>query len=147
MIEQKHFSFIEFRIIWKDELMIELDINASNGDFSGRTQVYDQPHNLFEFAEKLKDYPKDAKNLSYEIGVKNGYAYFLMSLYPIDNFGHIGVKVEVESGVASNSKEKEKNKLQMEIIVEPNAIDNFQRELSDLSKREEGTAILHGANC
>jgi hypothetical protein len=34
--------------------------------------------------------------------------------------------------------------LKLEIIVEPSAIDRFQKELCHLAKNEEGLAILYG---
>lgn len=39
---------------------------------------------------------------------------------------------------------EEKNRLKIEIVVEPSAIDNFQKELTYLAKNENGTAILYG---
>jgi hypothetical protein len=57
----------------------------------------------------------------------------------------IGVEINIESNnVATEYLEEEKNKLKLEIIIEPSAIDRFQKELCHLAKNEEGLAILHG---
>ncbi|NRF37616.1 hypothetical protein [Pedobacter foliorum] len=137
-------SFLELRIIWKDEDMFELKATASNIDFSGTTQVYDQSENVLRFASALTDFPKGDKTLFFESGEKDSYAYFSMKYYPIGRSGRVGVEIKLESNVATAFRQEEKNKLKLEIIVEPSAIDNFQKELVHLAKAEEGGAILYG---
>lgn len=45
---------------------------------------------------------------------------------------------------ATEYREEEKDKLEMELIVEPNAIKSFQIELKKLAMTESGSAILTG---
>ncbi|MBP1638220.1 MAG: hypothetical protein H6Q18_1009 [Bacteroidetes bacterium] len=137
-------SFLELKSIWKDELMFECKVTVSNNIFSGETEVYDQYECISDFAKKLVGYPKEDKILFYEAGEKESYSYFSMKYYPIDNFGHIGVEINIESNVSTVYRPEEKAKLKIEIVVEPSAIDNFQKELFNLSKNEDGTAILFG---
>ncbi len=138
-------SFIELKAIWKDDHMFELDITATNGRFLGTTQVYDTTESLSRFAESLFRFPKDKNQLPllHEAGIKNGYAYFSMKFYCLDPAGHIGVQLSMEAN-DSNYRSKEKDNVTLEMLVEPNAIDNFQRELMYLAKNQEGTAILIG---
>ncbi len=137
-------SYLELKVIWKDNDMIELSIIASNKEFFGKTKVYDQAENLAEFAAELEGFPHNQKELFYDSGTKDSYAYFSMRYYPVDYFGYIGVEVNIESNVPTEYRQEEKNKLKLEIIVEPNAIDNFQKELLTMAKKEEGSAILYG---
>ncbi|KIO76790.1 hypothetical protein TH53_12775 [Pedobacter lusitanus] len=137
-------SFLELRIIWKDDDMFELKVTASNIDFSGTTQIYDQSEDISRFASTLTDFPKGDKTLFHEAGGKDSYAYFSMKYYPIGRSGLVGVEIKLESNVATEFRQEEKNKLKLEIIVEPSAIDNFQKELVHLAKTEEGCAILYG---
>ncbi|MBO9203058.1 MULTISPECIES: hypothetical protein [Niastella] len=137
-------SFLELQIVWKDEDMFELKVTASNGRYFGTTEVYDTTESLFSFAQTLIGFPKDNNKLFHDAGNKNGYAYFSMNFYCIDNAGHIGVEINLEDTVATEFRHQEKNKLKLEIIVEPNAIDNFQRELSQLATTQKGTANLYG---
>jgi hypothetical protein len=137
-------SFLELQIIWKDDDMFELKVTASNGRFFGTTAVYDTTESLFSFAQTLIGFPNDNKKLFHDAGFKVGYAYFSMNFYCIDNAGHIGVEINLEDNVATEFRHEEKDKLKLEIIVEPNAIDNFQRELSQLATTQKGTAILYG---
>jgi hypothetical protein len=136
--------FLELKVIWKDDDMFEMSISAFNGDFYGKTEVYEQSKPLSEFAKSLIAYPKDQKCLFYEGGKKDCYAYFSMKYYPIGVNGIVGVEVCLERNVATEYRKEEKDKLKLEIIVEPAAIDYFQKELLRLAEKEEGTATLYG---
>ena len=137
-------SFLELKSIWKDEHMFALKVTVSNNKFTGETKVYDQYECISDFAKELIEYPKNDKILFYEAGEKDSYSYFSMKYYPIDNNGHIGVEINIESNVPTVYRPEEKNKLKIEIVVEPSSIDNFQKELLHLAKNEDGTAILFG---
>ncbi len=126
--------------------MFELRISASNTNFSGKTEVYDQSKTLSEFAWSLKDFPNNNETLFYENGKRDDYAFFSMKLYAIDTSGRIGVSINLESNTSTDDRKEEKNKVELEIIVEPAAIDNFQRELVHLAWQQVGIAILYGAD-
>lgn len=146
MTTENRKSFLELKVIWKDDDLLELRVTASNNDFLGRTEVYDQSVSLSKFASTLKGFPNDNNALFYEAGEKDSYAYFSMKYYSIDKGGHIGVEINLESNVSTEYRQEEKNKVKLEIIVEPSAIDNFQRELFNLAKNEEGSALLYGSD-
>lgn len=137
-------SFLKLEVIWKDDVMFELRVTASNVDFFGRTEVYDQSESLSQFASNLKGFPNENKTVFYEAGKKDSYADFSMKCYPIGRIGRIGVEIHLESNVPTEYRQEEKNKVKLEIIVEASAIDHFQRELCNLAKKQEGSAILYG---
>jgi len=140
-------SFLDLKVIWKDDEMFELEIKASNGRYTGTTNVYDTKESLSSFAELLKGYPKDNSVLFYEAGQKDNkdsYAYFSMKYYCIDNAGHVGVQINLEENVSTEHRPEEKDKVFLEILVEPASIDRFQKDLFDLANKEEGQAILLG---
>jgi hypothetical protein len=137
-------SFLKLKVVWKDDDMFELEVAASNGKFSGTTKVYDVSNLLYDFANSLAGFPKTHDStLVYEAGEKDGYAYFAMKFYTIDNIGHLGVQITLESDVSTNRIEA-KNKLTLEILTEPGLVDSFVKSLSTMAKREEGQAILEG---
>jgi len=137
-------SYLKLKIIWKDDDMFELEINASNNLYFGTTEVYDTSESLYEFAQTLVDFPKNEKQLIYELGNQDGYAFFSMRFYCIDGFGHIGVEIILEENKSTDYRKEAKSTSKFEIIVEPSAIDNFQKSLSTISKKQEGIAILYG---
>jgi hypothetical protein len=67
-----------------------------------------------------------------------------MRFYKIDSAGHIGVEIMLEENVSTQYRLEEKDKLKVELIVVPSAIDDFQKELLNMAKTEEGVSILYG---
>ncbi len=137
-------SYLKFEVIWKDEHMFEIDVLASNGRFKGNCQVYETSNSLLQFAMNLKGFPDGRENLIHKFGKKDSYSFFEMRFYQIGLTGIVGVQIEMEGNVPSDWRIEEKEKLIMELIVEPNAVDNFQKELVNLAKTEDGKAELIG---
>ena len=84
--------------------------------------------------------------ITHSCGKKDSYAFFEMKFYPIGYTGKVGVQISLEENVSTEYRVEEKDKLTMELIVEPNSIDNFQKELVNLAKTEEGEALLIGTD-
>jgi hypothetical protein len=139
-----HNRFLKLKIIWKDDDMFELEISANNGRYSGTTEVYEQKEPLLNFANRLDSFPNKQKVLVHSIGEKDGYSFFEMKFYQLDPTGKVGVLIALEENVSTTYRPEEKHKLTMELLVEPNAIDQFQKELVSLAKNEEGSAELVG---
>jgi len=139
-----HIPFLRLEVIWRDEYMFELSVTASNDDFRGKASVYDTSDSLSKFALNLRDYPKNNNTLFYDLGKKDEDAYFSMRYYPVGFNGIIGVEINLESNVGTEYRPEEKDKIKLEIIVEPSAIDIFQKELYQMAKTESGKATLYG---
>lgn len=136
-------AFLEIKIIYVDDILIELKIKGSNEFFQGETMVYTNTDLLSKFANDLKDYPKNKKCIFFELGKENSNSsYFSVNFYPADSLSHIGTKIVLES--ETGYRIEDKNKIQFEIIVEPNAIDNFRKAIYHIAKYETGSAILVG---
>ncbi|PSR56897.1 hypothetical protein AHMF7605_27070 [Adhaeribacter arboris] len=137
-------NLLKFEVIWKDEDIIELQISANNGRYSGVTEVYEVSDSLLEFVNELKGFPFGKDRLTHSCGEKYSYAYFEMDFYKISQSGICGVLITMEENVSTEYRKEEKDKLSMELTVEPNAIDIFCKELKTLAEREEGIAELKG---
>jgi len=137
-------KYLKFKVIWKDEDMFELHVDANNGRYSGKTEVYETKHSLLQFTNELKGYPNGKDILTHHCGEKDGYAYFEMRFYQIRFSGMVGVQIILEENVPNEYRKEEKDKLMMELIVEPNAIDLFHTELMKLAQNEDGEAELLG---
>jgi hypothetical protein len=137
-------KYLRLEVIWKDEDMFELNIQANNGRYSGTTEVYDVSDSLIDFANELSGFPFGKDEISYSCGEKDSYAYFEMKFYKIGPTGKCGVLIIMEENVATEYRKEEKDKISLELIAEPNAIDVFQKELKSLAEKEEGVAELKG---
>lgn len=131
-------------VIWKDDDMFELQITASNGSFCGVTRVYEVPDSLLSFVYELKGFPFGKSSLMYNCGEKSGRSYFGMRFYKIGETGVCGVQLTLESDVFNEHREEEKDRLTMELIVEPAAIDIFYKELKSMVINQKGVAELVG---
>lgn len=136
--------FLRLQVVWKDEHMFELKVTASNGSYFGTTNVYDTPEQVLKFAQTLMSFPLRNSDIFYETGFKNEQASFSMHFYRIDNTGHIVLEIKLEDYVTTEYRHEHKNKIKIEISVEPNTIDEFQKDLSRLATKKDGIAILYG---
>ena len=69
-----------------------------------------------------------------------------MKYYCIENSEYLGIEIALEENVVTSHRNEEKDKLKLEIFIERAAIDNFQKELIELAKKQEGKAIIFGRN-
>lgn len=138
-------SRLVFRIVWKDEDVIELDVWASNGRYSGQTRIYATSDELEEMSRNLPRFPKDV-SAKYEqtFGEKGGVSCVSLKFYCFNKAGHAAVQVYMEDQVPTDYREEEKNKVELEIKCEAASIDEFSRQLNEMGKRREGTAVLPG---
>ena len=135
-------SFLELKVIWNDHEIIQLQITASNGKFCGKTEMYEIPACLYDFAEKLTNHPKSGEKLSYSPSIRTGYDFFSMKYYLINDTGKLGIEIIIDS--QSEYFVDVKDSVKLEIVVEPNAIKSFQKELQTLAKKENGKAKIYG---
>jgi hypothetical protein len=135
-------KYLKLEVIWKDDDMFELQVSANNGRYSGTTEVYEQSESLLKFVDELSGFPFGKDRITHSCGEKDNYAYFSMEFYKIGLTGKCGLLITMEETVATEYRKEEKDKLSMELIIEPNSIDIFCRELKSLAKKEEGTAVL-----
>ena len=133
---------LKFKVIWKDDDMFEIRISANNGRYSGTTEVYEVSESLLAFVKELNGFPTGKDRITHSCGKKGSYAYFEMEFYKIGGSGKCGVLITMEENVETEYRKEEKDKLSMELIVQPHAIDVFCKELMLLAEKEEGIAEL-----
>ncbi|WP_019672460.1 hypothetical protein [Psychrobacter lutiphocae] len=134
--------YLKLEVIWKDEHMFELKVMANNGRYSGITEVYEVSDSLIKFVNDLNGFPLGKEKVTHSCGEKDSYAYFKMEFYKIGLTGKCGVLITMEENVPTEFRKEEKDKLKMELIVEPNAIDIFCDELKLLAESQSGIAKL-----
>ncbi len=135
-------GYLKLEVIWKDDEMFELQVSANNGRYFGMTEVYEQSESLLNIVTELNGFPFGKDKISHSCGEKGSYAYFEMEFYKIGLTGKCGLQIKMEENVATEYRKEEKDKLTMELIVEPNSIDRFCLELKVLAEKESGVAEL-----
>jgi hypothetical protein len=136
---KKYENFLTLEVVWKDEHILELEVTVSNKGYSGVARGYDTGEHLQILARELEGFPKDDQSMSYEIGESLGSGTLSLSFCPITPSGLVGVKVSLES---KGSIDCQNSTLSLELLVEPNSIDVFQKYLATLAANQEGIAKL-----
>lgn len=135
----KYENFLKLEVVWKDEYMLELEVTVSNNGYSGIGRGYDTGESLENLAKQLEGFPKDDQPILYTIEESSRAGDLSISFCPIRYSGLIGVKVHLQM---EGSKDCKNSTVSLELPVEPNAIDIFQKYLTALAANQDGTAKL-----
>jgi hypothetical protein len=134
---------LSVRFLLEDEDMIMVEARASSCGFSGITQFYTTWEALATWARNLEGFPGDAGRKSlFHGGVLDGYGYLGVAVSALDTKGHCACRVVMESNGGDSADCN--NKVELEMGVEPGAVDGFVRELTTLVREKSGAARLQG---
>lgn len=132
---------------WFDQDVDEIAISASNGDFSGRTRAYIETDSLFASASALTGFPKhasDVRELQFGDSAENsagGWARLRFSCR--DAAAHSIVEIQIKSKNElrpSAQWNTEPQAAHFFAEIEAAAVDDFVRELQQVSQRKNGIA-------
>src|SRR3954463_16018943 len=87
---------------YEEPFHTQLEFSASNGLFSGTTDIYCNVDDLKEIGERLKNFPTQAGDeFRYEYGAEDPaqrvYRYFLLRAYTIDRAGHCALQMKINN--------------------------------------------------
>ena len=84
--------------------------------------------------------------MEYKAGIVSDYAYCNLKFYSVDKTGHIGVSIALMIENNTEFDMHPRDEVKLEILVEPSAIDDFQKQLYRMTIEQKGTATLYGRN-
>ena len=121
--------------------MLKIFVEACNGEYLGVSKIYINHGELSEFANVIKGFPTNSNDKRiYNFGGE--LSYLNLDFSCIDKLGHSSVFIDI--GDENWNNEKRRNKACFAMYFEPEAINNFVKELINISNSEEGKAILKG---
>ena len=132
-------NFLQFEVVWKDEHILELEVGVSNNGYSGVARGYDTGERLEVLAKQLKGFPKDDRSIFYEIKGSMGMGTLSFAFCLNSPNGIVGIKVHLEG---EGSYDCQNSILSLELLVEPSAIDIFQKYLTTLAANQQRFAKL-----
>lgn len=134
---------LRLEIIWKDDDMVELQAFASNGRYSGTTEIYTTSEHLLELANSIQGFPKRVEDaVEFRAGETDSYAFLSLRFYCIDGAGHTAVLVSMEENVPNDFRPAEKDRVCLELEYEPGCIDQFQKDIFQMALNKTGFALL-----
>ena len=117
-------SQLTIQALWEDDGLLTIESHAASWGFVGKTQVYTTYGALEKWANELAALPLIAgQSVGFQAGERNSYAYLGVTISVLDSVGHCQCRVAFESN--SIHTWQSRNKLEVDILVEPNAIDRF----------------------
>lgn len=137
---------LSFEHIWEDDSMIELRVSATDGLFSGLTQIYTSWESLSEFANHLRGFPRTTLDTVEDTnGESGGYSYLRVLFRCIDGAGHAAVEIEMEQNQALAGPADIRASVKLGFSIEPVAIDGFVAQLQAMVNSKKGSALLLGS--
>ena len=110
------------RYPYEEPFHTHLGFSASNGFFSGATDIYCNVDDVKEIGEQLKGFPaRIGDEFRYEYGSEDpsrSYRYFFLRAYTIDNAGHSALQLKINA----NASEPHDGSCTFSIEAEPAAI-------------------------
>lgn len=139
-------SQLTIQALWEDDGLLTIESHAASWGFVGKTQVYTTYTALEKWANELAALPLVAgHSVRFQAGERNGYAYLGVTISVLDSAGRCQCSVSFESSPAHTWESK--NKLEVGILIEPNAIDRFVTGLMAIVQtKNQSEACLLGAD-
>jgi hypothetical protein len=136
---------LSFEHIWEDDSMIELRVSASDGLFSGVTQIYTSCESLKEFANCLRGFPRttldSVEDVNGEIG---GYSYLRVVFRCITGAGHPIAEIEMEQNQAGAGPGDLRGRAKLGFRIDGTTVDTFLAQLEAMVNSKTGSAVLQG---
>lgn len=144
---------LQLKYLWHDADVFEIEVSASNGDFSGAVRTYVGIDKLAEAAETLGGFPQDisdVRELKFgEFGRESAGGCAHIRFFCKNSAGHAVAELQIETEDESNTGSRWNLPEQIAHFfggVEASAIDDFVAELRLLEENKSGVASLRFAD-
>lgn len=106
--------------------MIELRISATNGLFTGVTQIYTSWESLKEFANRLRGFPRTTSDSVEDVnGEIGGYSYLRLVFRCISGAGHPIADIEMEQNQAGAGPGDLRGRVKLGFRIDGTMVDTF----------------------
>lgn len=128
-----------------DDGMITAAVDVAGRGFRGVSQVYTTADAFEELSSRLRRFPEGpVTSLEFQFGMPDGYGYLGLAFSVLDTTGRCACRVQLESNDLPAYGPESRNRVEIDMGVEPNAIDRFVSDLQNLCNKASGEAVLEG---
>lgn len=125
------------RYPYEEPFHLQLEFSASNGLFSGTTDIYCNIEDLKEIGDRLQNFPvRVGDEVRYEHGSEDPtlrrYRYFMLRAYTTDSAGHCALQIKMNN----NTREPHEGTCTFSIKAEAAAINRLGSLFLTLSRLE-----------
>jgi hypothetical protein len=132
---------LDFEVVWHDRDMVEVRVEASNGDFAGTTLAYTSRKDLLRLADSVALFPRRADD-GFKFSSSGQHPRVALAFYCIDGAGHGAVRADLRRNLASNSRAEEEDRVLLEIPLGGASVAQFAGDLRRIVRDQGGTASL-----
>lgn len=137
--------YLSMRVLGNDDGLLTIESHAASWGFTGRTQVYTSFKELEKWALELGQLTLRAgQATTFHAGGRDSYSFLGISVSVLDSQGHCLCQVAIESNRTLTFESK--NKLELEFLAEPSAVDQFLLGLTTLVQAGQGETKLLGVD-
>lgn len=144
---------LQLKYLWHDVDVLELEVVASNGKFSGASNAYVSIGGLGEAAIALKGFPRDLSDIRElkfgEFGRESAGGCAQIRFFCKNSAGHAVAEIQIETEDESNTGSRWNLPEQTAHFfgeIEASAVDDFVAELRLLEETKSGAASLRFAD-
>jgi hypothetical protein len=135
---------LAIQFLWEDSNLEQLRISADNGRYSGTAKVYFSQGELRDFLHSIRGFPKHvAQTELFAGGSEETFPFARLEFHCTDGAGHSAVDVALGETVVTG-RSPTRNRVSLRLEFEPNAVDEFCKELEEVVGRRTGRATLAG---
>lgn len=158
-------AYLHFKIIYRDDHLLEIEVSASNGKYCGVTTTYIEANGerLSKLGQMLLNFPENIEHrVMYELGADNEYvksiketqkqfptilahlSYIGLDFHCIDAVGHAVTEITLHTNTEEDMVEGVDAKVYLKLPFEPESVTKFARELISMGTAKSGDATLQG---
>jgi hypothetical protein len=133
------------RVVQVDDYgLLSVLVDVTSRGFRGSSQLYTTASALEELSADLQCFPEDAsQSLEFELGTQE-LGYLGLTFSVLNAVGRCKCQVRLASNYAPTPGLESKNRIDVDMGVEPNAIDRFVSDLKNLHNNQAREAVLEG---
>jgi hypothetical protein len=145
--EMESNSQLSIELVWEDDDLEELLILASNGRYSGLARVYFGKGDIKDLAERIRGFPLALSHqLIFSAGNEESDSFAKLVFQCIDGVGRTMVRVSLAEAFQQDRAPTIKGHVELDLLFEPVALDQFARELDQMAIRRSSRAVLRGTD-
>jgi hypothetical protein len=141
----ENYPHLSIEVVWEDSDLEKLLISASNGRYSGIAQVYFGRGDIKDLADRIRGFPQAvSQEVIFSGGAEDSDGFARLVFSCVDGVGHTIVKVSLAEVFQEYARPTMRGRVELELLFEPLALDEFARDLQQMARRKVTRALLRG---
>ena len=130
---------LEIQSIWEDDGLFEIRVKGTDGKFAGEIECYTNRDAIEKLANQLITFPKTIEDVvDFSTGEKDNLSYFSIIGSCFNRAGNTKLRIKIAHNEKFSNAPSENYLAIFEIKADPQAINDFGRELLKVANYQIG---------